>query len=154
MEIDSFFRIDGVFVLASELARPVPDENYIEGAIEITVEGRRVLSCDHWDYIDQLWSYLLDGITAISEGRSFSTFLPDQPVQVCFEPQDAEQVQIRVQDNGVIIASVDRELFLLSMLDACREFFLHLPKVAPGKTKLSKQALARIEYVWQRSQDP
>jgi hypothetical protein len=136
----------------SECRQPVPDEDYIEGAVEITIQNKKILSREHWDYVDQLWSYLLDGIDTISAGQSFSTYLPDQPVEVRFQLLDNNQVEVRVQDNITSTAMVvQRNLFLKVMLEACRDFFLKLPEVAPGIMGFCKQTLVRIEEIQKRT---
>lgn len=151
MKVKTFLRIDGEFISMSECLQPVRDEDYIEGAIEITIQNDKILSQEHWDYVDQLWSYLLDGISTISEGHSFSTYLPDQPVEVSFSPLDTNTIEVRVNDNKTNIALlVQRDLFFRTMLEACRDFFRQLPKVAPGTVDLCKQSLVRIEEI-QRS---
>lgn len=147
MQIDTFFRTNSDFIPISKFTQLVPDEDYIEGAIEITIRGKKVLSRKHWDYVDQLWSYFLEGIEAINDGRSFSTSLPDQPVEVSFDLHNTQQVQVRVRDDEVVMMPVDRKLFLSTMVQACTEFFLHLPKAAPGLADLSKQSLKRIAEI-------
>lgn len=152
MRVETFLRIDGEFISMSQCHQAVRDEDYIEGAIEITIQHKKILSRDHWDYVDQLWSYLLDGISAISEGHSFSTYLPDQPVAVCFKLLDTSKVEVQVQDNKTSTALVvQRNLFLKVMLDACRDFFRQLPKAAPGTLDLCKQTLVRIEEIQKRT---
>ncbi|MCK4823661.1 hypothetical protein KA005_48360 [bacterium] len=151
MRVETFLRVDGEFISISECHQAVRNEYYIEGAIEITIQKNKILSREHWDYVDQLWSYLLKGISAISEGHSFSTYLPDQPVEVSFKLLDTDKVEVQVQDNKTSTASVvQRNLFLKVMLEACRDFFLQLPKVAPGTIDLCKQTLVRIEEIQKR----
>ena len=148
MKVETFLRVDGEFLSMSKCHEAVRDENYIEGAIEITIQQKEILSREHWDYVDQLWSYLLNGISEISEGHSFSTYLPDQPVEISFKVLDINKVEVQVNDNKTTTALVvQRDIFLKVMLEACRDFFQQLLVVAPGTKDLCKLALLQIEEI-------
>lgn len=148
MKVNTFFRVEGEFIPVSKYGLVVPGEEYIEGAIEIIVNHKKILTCEQWDYVDQLWSYFLDGIHDISTGHSFTTYLPDQPIEVSFKLLDTNNVKIQVKNNEIITSSVlRRDLFLKVMLEACRDFFRHLSLVAPGTIDLSNNSLVRIEKI-------
>ena len=70
MKINSFVRFKDKFIPISEASQIVSDERYIEGVIEIFIQDSPILTIKHEDYIDQLWSYIWEGIKAISENRS------------------------------------------------------------------------------------
>lgn len=54
IEVRSYFRVDGQFVLADDLQGDVPDTDYVEGAITVDVDGVPFIDFEHWDLVDQL----------------------------------------------------------------------------------------------------
>lgn len=74
------------FVLISTFDGDVPDPRYVEGAIELTINGKKLLGLDMWDHVDQLWSYLVDAASSLAAGEEAGTYLPDQPIRVTLTP--------------------------------------------------------------------
>lgn len=145
MKINSFVRFKDKFIPISEASQIVSDERYIEGVIEIFIQDSPILTIKHEDYIDQLWSYIWEGIKAISENRSFSTFFPGQPIELLFELKNYEKIQFIVKDDKVNKKVVDKNLFIKEMTLKCKEFFHVLPKIAPTLTNYSKEILEEID---------
>ncbi|ELY4465718.1 hypothetical protein SMZ70_004046, partial [Cronobacter sakazakii] len=61
---------------------PVKDVDYIDGAVELSINGVCLIDKSMYDYIDQLWSYLAEGLSKINKGETFETYFPDQPIAV------------------------------------------------------------------------
>lgn len=47
----------------------IEDFCYLDGVITISCDGMYILDFSYWDLVDQLWSYLIDAIYEISEGK-------------------------------------------------------------------------------------
>ena len=55
---------DGTFEPVESSTSAPADPAYIEGAVELTVDGTTVIGTAEWDYVDQLWAYLADMLRA------------------------------------------------------------------------------------------
>lgn len=94
--IKSFLKVRDDLVRVEEFTGPVTDEHYIEGAIELSVDGRPILTSAMVDYIDQLWAYLATGLGEVVAGKEFSTCYPDMPLEIILQPLgDRVKIMIR-----------------------------------------------------------
>src|SRR4051812_2498914 len=75
---------NGAFVLIDACRERPSDVQYIEGAIELAVDGVPILTVTEWDYVDQLWSYISDMIRSLSDAGEATTYFPDQPIMLEF----------------------------------------------------------------------
>ena len=141
-EVKSFFRKNNDFIPISEFTAEISDPNYIEGAIEISKWGNKVLSIEDFDYVDQLWCYFVEGIEKVSKGMEFDTYLPDRPTLISFKPSLASQkVVITVGKDSKNFISVEYDEFLNVMIFKAKEFFWHMKRLLPN----SQDTYAQIE---------
>jgi len=84
--VKSFLKAGEDLVPVEEFSGPIADEYYIEGAIELSVDNRPILTRAMVDYVDQLWAYLTTGLDDVVAGREFSTYYPDMPLQIVLQP--------------------------------------------------------------------
>lgn len=89
IHIKSWLKAAGDLVPVEEFRGPVPDQDYIEGALELTIGHKPMLTRELVDYIDQLWAYLIRGIRGIVAGNEFSTYYPDMPLEIILRPRGA-----------------------------------------------------------------
>ena len=137
-EAKSFLKKDNNFIPVSEFNDIIPDYNYIEGAIEISKWGNQILSIENWDYVDQLWCYFARGIKNVSQGKEFKTYLPDQPIEVCFKPDlRLKKVKLIVVVDFENCLTVEYEEFLTVMTKEARDFFKHMKKLLPDSPETS-----------------
>jgi hypothetical protein len=142
--IHSLLEVGNDLVLIEDFTGPVRDEDYIDGAIELIVGDQPVLSREQVDLVDQLWSYLIEGLEEILAGREFSTGYPDMPVRVVLRPND-KRVAIEV-DAGerVAEATVTIDELRTAMLTAGTTFFERLrPHLTRTQHRCDRQ-LARL----------
>ena len=145
MVVNTFIKIEDKYIPISKVKQRVPNQDYIEGAIEIIINENPILTIQHGDYIDQLWSYIWDGLIALLENEAASFFFPDQPVKMSFELINFKRVKVSVEDRKVNSEVVGKSEFMTDMLDKCNEFFQYLPKFAPKLANYSQQMLQEIE---------
>lgn len=92
ISIASYLKQGSELVPIAELRGPIADENYIEGAIELSINHKPLLTTAQVDYVDQLWAYLVQGMVEnVSEGRPFKTYFPDCPIEVTLSPEPERQ---------------------------------------------------------------
>ena len=71
---------DSGFVEISEVPSYEGDSFYVEGAMELTVNGVQLIDQSMWDYIDQLWSYLVQLVIKAKASGSAEVLFPDQVI--------------------------------------------------------------------------
>lgn len=80
-----------------------------------------------WDYIDQLWSYIADGIICIQDNQPFETYFPDQPIKVSFMPIK-EGVSVSVTCDEEMKVKVAKKEFVNEISKHVIAFFDYLRK--------------------------
>lgn len=101
---------------------PVKDVDYIDGAVELSINGVCLIDKSMYDYIDQLWSYLAEGLSKINKGETFVTYFPDQPIAVKIIA-DKNNILISVHCHSEVKVYVNKNIFLLKNSRACKGFF-------------------------------
>lgn len=98
IEIDTYLRDpDGDLVRIDDYAGRLPSVDYIEGALELTVDGNVIIDTSCWDYIDELWAYISNMIELLDSGQdSASTYFPDQPVEFSLTRQGRSRILVRL----------------------------------------------------------
>ena len=99
LTIKSLIKIDDKLVPIDEFEGPVVDPDYIEGAIDLTIDHKPILRRELVDYVDQLWAYLVDGLGEVVAGREFSTGYPDMPIDIVLSPRGSN-VSISVRSKS------------------------------------------------------
>lgn len=70
IEIISYLRTtDGQFVEVSETDTRPANHRYVEGAIDLVIDGVPILDVALWDYVDQLCAYISDMVIGLCERR-------------------------------------------------------------------------------------
>lgn len=86
ISLKSYIKLNDDYIDIFEFEGVIKDKNYIEGAIELTINNIELINLEMWDYIDQLWGYFSEGLECISNNNEFKTNFPDQSIQVNFKP--------------------------------------------------------------------
>lgn len=73
------------FILVNNYNGIVKDPRHIDGAIELMVNGKAIISQEQWDLIDQLWIYIINGIESAINGKESIASFPDSPVKLSFK---------------------------------------------------------------------
>lgn len=142
IEIKSFLKTKGKFVPIREFNEVIVDPNYIDGAITIVAGGRELLTLGMWDYVDQLWTYIAAGVIDIGEGKAFSTYFPDQPIKLSFEPVSNSLVRVTVVCNQeASLAIVDKSEFISSFVRAGEEFFSTMARLLPSDAEMYAKSI-------------
>ena len=88
ISIQSYFcssRGTDFVLIHPDLEYLIPNSHYINGAIELNVDGVVVLDCNMWDLIDQLWSYITRMLEKFRSADKASFYFPDQPLKISLE---------------------------------------------------------------------
>lgn len=132
--VSSYLRsADDSFVPVTSATAPPADPDYIEGAIELVVDGRTMIGRAEWDYVDQLWAYLVELVGTFEESGTAQTYFPDQPVSVTLGRISDERALLTVQVGAnVRRASVGQAEFVGTIRRAAIEFFQAMIPLLPA----------------------
>lgn len=127
ISVKTYIKNKNEFVEFSHYTEAFKDSFHIEGAIELTINGVVIFDKEMWDYIDQLWSYIADGIICIQANQPFETYFPDQPIKVSFMPIE-ESVSVSVTCDEEMKVNVAKKEFVNEMSKHVISFFDYLRK--------------------------
>lgn len=125
ISVKTYIKSKNEFVEFNHYKEVFEDSDYIEGAIELTINGVILFNKDMWDYIDQLWSYIADGIICIQSNKLFETYFPDQSIKISFTPVK-ENVSVSVTCHSENKVKVDKKEFIHEMSKHVISFFDYL----------------------------
>lgn len=141
--IHSFFRVGALFVPVADFRGRIREELYIEGAIELSIDGRPMITRVEHDLVDQLWAYLITLCTDVEQGRVAKTSFPDQPIDMALTPKGS-RVELTLRYPGVERrASEDRAVFFDAIGCSAVAFFDVLFRVAPQRKPVWERAVER-----------
>lgn len=145
LKITSFLRLpNGNFVKVKECkTRPI-DPDYVEGAIEISVDGVEVVGKREWDYVDQLWAYIVDMMDSLRSSEVASTYYPDQPIKLEFACRGPQVLITAVVGEKERRGRVDRAELERVVGDAGRLFFQRMAELLPGNAQLYDSLQSRL----------
>ena len=129
MEIVTYMKFDDGFVAVGDLDRKITGF-YVPGAIHMESSKHVLLSVIEWDYIDQLWAYLITGLGELLRSGRFETGLPDQPIFINFVDQ-TDWIVVRVSAEGHFPtreAKIARQIFFTKMTSAAVLFLSQFSK--------------------------
>lgn len=147
LKVMTFFRHNRQFLPLDEFKGPVLDPRYIEGALSVTIYEKELFGITQWDYIDQLWAYIVDGVFAITAGEPYSCYFPDQPIRIAFEILSGNQVKIFVEAGSGRTGVVDREIFISVFGQAAMQFFLRMKTLVPEDSDIFNDYIRKLSDV-------
>lgn len=128
----------------------VEDQNYVDGAITLTIGGKPILTEVEWDLVDQLWAYILAGLETLESSASWWTHFPDQGIRLSIE-RAGDQAQVGVSYRQVNrVATCRYQALRRAMLDGALEAFQALTLIAPENAQEYEQYLSEIEEFLKR----
>ena len=127
--VESYLKIGDHFIPLKEYNGKLPDENYVQGAITCQIHDRQILTKAHWDLVDQLWAYVLEGLSRIKSGEEYNAFFPDQPLQLRFTPISTYCVEVTIGDES---QRCDLHTFVNALAKGAVEFFNEMKRLLPS----------------------
>lgn len=120
--IRTYLKVKNSFIEINDYTGNLDDTFYIEGAIELSIYNIQIIDIGMWDYVDQLWSYLIEGLVKISKNQEFKTNFPDQPIEIKFQPIN-ENVLITINANKSRKSFIKKDLLIKTMALHAQSFF-------------------------------
>ncbi len=109
---------------------------YIEGAIQLTINGKKIIDKSMWDYVDQLWSYILEGVYKLDSCKTYTTYFPDQPIEIAFVNLNEMFIEIKFGENRVV---AEKSVVIPSLVESGLEFFRSLQKILPDEQSVKDE---------------
>ncbi len=147
IEIASFLKSsEGAFVPPDQWEGGVEDPDYVEGAVALTIDGIPLLDTELWDYVDQLWAYILTMLTDLRTEWRVRTYFPDQPIELVLQRTSPGRLYVsaRVDDSDVRNAHVDEAEFTGALVEAAEAFFTGMERILPGAYSTEARQLAAL----------
>ena len=143
--VRTFLRFgDGTFRPVEACEAAPADPRYIEGAVELAIDGVQIVGKPEWDYVDQLWAYVANMIDALRTEDQASTHFPDQPILLTFERKGRRVlVSSRAGDTVRRVSADESELFT-AVRAAGRDFFERMSHLVPSNSGAYQIALAKL----------
>ncbi|EJC1154368.1 hypothetical protein MYA08_002842 [Cronobacter sakazakii] len=146
ISVKTYIKCGDNYIDFFDFTGPVKDVDYIDGAVELSINGVCLIDKSMYDYIDQLWSYLAEGLSKINKGETFETYFPDQPIAVKIIA-DKNNILISVHCHSEVKVYVNKNIFLLKIAEHARAFFEHLKTIDPSSDKASDLSLLFLNEV-------
>jgi hypothetical protein len=107
------------FTLISEYDGTIEDPRHIDGAIELIIDGKYLISQEQWDLVDLLWLYIVDGIESIIEGTDYSSSFPDSSVEFSLRIQSSDKIELTVDSQSILCDRQELINTLLNGAESC-----------------------------------
>ncbi|MDC9591591.1 hypothetical protein PSI23_20485 [Xenorhabdus sp. XENO-10] len=144
ININSYIKIGDEFFDIFQYEGKIRDIHYIDGALELTINGKPLIDKSMWDNINHLWNYFSEGLSLVYENKEFRCSFPDQPIDVKFTPLKGNR-RVCISVNCYVIpevkTSLDKNEFLIAMRDHAIKFFERLGYLAPTTISMNVYGL-------------
>lgn len=149
--IESYLRKeDGEFLPIQSWIDPIPDHDYLEGALKLIINGTPIMTLTMWDYIDELWAYIINALQKFTLDDSVHIYFPDQPIKLDMKRTPPNMILVSISsrsgkfDNS---AWTHEGNFVHQLLDAGEKFFTKMNKLDPTGQGQYENDIERIEEV-------
>ena len=99
------------------------DLNYLGGAIYLKYGDEVILDFKLWDYVDQLWAYILNLVEDYVLSGSSETLFPDQPAKIKIKKISDEYMIMVLETNTRYTWTLPSKEFLITLLNESEMFF-------------------------------
>ncbi|ENJ9654218.1 hypothetical protein AB2T14_001841 [Clostridium botulinum] len=99
------------------------DLNYLEGAIYLRYGDETILDFRLWDYVDQLWAYIINLVEEFTLNGDSQTLFPDQPIKIKFKSISDEYMIMIVENDSLYTWTLPKKEFLNILLNESELFF-------------------------------
>lgn len=149
IHIQSFLRKENeTLVPIQEWDDLITDHEYLEGALELTINGSPLISPVMWDYVDELWAYIITTLQKLVRDGSSHTYFPDQPIKLDMKKTSPGMVKISISSrsgkfNNSTQAQEDQ--LVLQLLNEGERFFLKMQELEPEDQNQYESEIEQIK---------
>ncbi|MCC3650640.1 hypothetical protein LIX60_03865 [Streptomyces sp. S07_1.15] len=137
IEVKSYLMgADGKFHPVDQVSTYDGDRDYVEGAIELTINHVPIIDCDMYDYVDQLWAYLVRLIGEASTSGRSETLFPDQPIRLTLENGRNGRMLVTCDaGDGRRVAYCFRKELSAAIKEEATRFFQWMSQLIPENSR-------------------
>ncbi|MBF0209068.1 MAG: hypothetical protein HQK53_19585 [Oligoflexia bacterium] len=147
--IESYFKFNNEFVNACDYNGVLPeDDNHLDGAIILIINGTPIITLQHWDYVIVFWRFIISEISDTLLQKETKVGFPDQPSEIKFIPVLGDRVLIHLDDKK--LTSVDRKELLKAITVAAKTFFSKLIELSSNKKDVYQNQLTIVKTLEER----
>lgn len=99
----------------------------LDGGLSIKKYNKEILGVRYWDYIPDLWAYILNVIEEYLEEGIGKCYFPDQPVRIQLKQLKNKKIQF-LFDNDDHVLEFEQKMLLGIFLNRAEVFFYVLVK--------------------------
>jgi hypothetical protein len=115
------------FTLVGEYDGEIEDPRHIDGAIELIIDDKYLISQEQWDLVDLLWLYIVDGIESIIDGTDYSSSFPDLSVEFSLKKTEfTDKIEMTVDRQSTIC---DRQELINTLLNGAESCLTELSRI-------------------------
>jgi hypothetical protein len=146
IEIESYLRSsNGQLTRIEEASEAPADPRHVEGALTLKIDNVSVIDVTMWDYIDQLWAYISDMVSSLSNKKEVSTYFPDQPIRLLFRRQANGRIVISAElSSGSRMACASERELVSELQSKGTVFFAKMSELLPENRSGYDDALTRL----------
>lgn len=150
VEVRSYIQVGDNFVPIGQFAGPLEDQYYVEGALELTIDGKMISNLRYFDLIDQLWAYIVQCLEKVVAGQKAETYWPDQPIRLSMTPLPNNKLMIErsgTSDPDVKVVA-DKLDVIDGLLAGAFEFFRAFAPLCSGWNPVETLASLDALELW------
>jgi hypothetical protein len=115
------------FTLMGDYDGVIDDPRHIDGAIELIIDGKYLISQEQWDLVDLLWLYIVDGIESVINGTDYSSSFPDSSVELSLKKTALpDKIEMTIDGQSIVC---DRQELINTLLDAAEYCLTELSRL-------------------------
>ncbi|MDC9583222.1 hypothetical protein PSI15_16995 [Xenorhabdus sp. PR6a] len=147
ISINTYIKIKDEYIDIFQYDGGVKSSDYIDGTLELTINGISLIDKSMYDYIDDLWCYLAEGLSVLYDNQEFKCYFPDQPIEVKFTPSKGNRVLVSVNCHSEVKTSIEKEEFLIAMSGHAKRFFERMEDLNPSSIGAYRTAMQYLEKI-------
>ncbi|MDC9595124.1 hypothetical protein [Xenorhabdus sp. IM139775] len=147
ISINTYIKIKDEYIDIFQYDGKFKNSDYIDGALELTINGISLIDKSMYDYIDDLWCYLAEGLSILEDNQEFKCYFPDQPIEVKFTPSKGNRVLVSVNCHSEVKTSIEKEEFLIVMSEHAKRFFKRMEDLNPSSIGAYREAMQYLKKI-------
>lgn len=146
VEARTFLRMpDGSFIPFSECVASPRDPHYVEGAIELVVEGVEIFGLPEWDLVDQLWAYICEMLGKFRTQNQVQISFPDTPIDFVLKRSSPGRVLVTaLMAREKRSISVSESEFVSALQAEARQVLGRMSELIPSNASAYAIALSYL----------
>jgi len=145
--VQSYFKNKDSFIEYDKFDSKIDDSDYIQGAIELKINDVEIINKSMFDYIDQLWAYIVDGLVDVSQRKDFYTYFPDQPIKFSINYLYGDMIKVSLICDNEVNATIDKNIFIKCISSHIKNFMTKMKYIAPNNIDIYEDMINKLDSI-------